>query len=207
MSGGGESLGTQHKPRRGKSKRKAKHRIGFKLDMTPLVDITFLLLTFFMFTTTMLKPQVMEMRIPEEIKDTVEVKCSELMTLILDGKGQLWYWVPCDAEAKKIKVSELSKIAAKENLKPDLKNKLITVFKADDGVQYQEVIKVLDELNLAESLIIEALQKERDPETGLPVQRKRKFTIAPIMDDERMKIDPTYVPPPKVSATNVPKNQ
>jgi biopolymer transport protein ExbD len=206
MAGGGESLGTQHKPRRGKSKRKAKHRIGFKLDMTPLVDITFLLLTFFMFTTTMLKPQIMEMRIPEEIKDTVEVKCSELMTLVLDSKAQLWYWV-CDDEAKKIKTSELSKIAAKENLKPSVKNMLITVFKADDGVQYQEVIKVLDELNLAESLIIEALQKDRDPQTGLPVQRKRKFTIAPMTDTERMKIDPTYVPPNKVSATNIPKNQ
>ncbi len=200
MAGGGEALGTQHKQRRGKSKRKAKKRIGFKLDMTPLVDITFLLLTFFMFTTTMLKPQMMEMRIPEEIEDTVEVKCSELMTIVLDSKAQLWYWV-CEDEAKKIKTSDLSKIAAKENLKPEVKNMLITVFKADEGVQYQEVIKVLDELNLAESLIIEALQKDRDPQ-GLPTQRKRKFTMAPMTDTERMKIDPTFVPQKNESTTN-----
>lgn len=207
MAGGGEALGAQHKQRRGKSKRKAKKRIGFKLDMTPLVDITFLLLTFFMFTTTMLKPQMMEMRIPEEIEDTVEVKCSELMTLVLDSKAKLWYWV-CDNPAVEIKkFSDLSKIAAKENLKPEVKNKLITVFKADDGVEYQEVIKVLDELNLAESLIIEALQKDRDPESGLPTQRKRKFTMAPMTDTERAKIDPTFVPPVKESATNTTNNK
>lgn len=66
MAGGG-SLGGGHKPKRGKhSKRKSKKRVGFVLDMTPLVDITFLLLTFFMFTTTMATPQVMEMSVPPE---------------------------------------------------------------------------------------------------------------------------------------------
>lgn len=205
MAGGGEALGTQHKQRRGKSKRKAKKRIGFKLDMTPLVDITFLLLTFFMFTTTMLKPQMMEMRVPEE-SDSVEVPCSELMTIVLDSKAQLWYWV-CNDDAKKIKINELSKIAAKENLKTDVKNKLITVFKADESIQYQDVIKVLDELNLAESIIIDALQKDKVTDTGIPVQRKRKFTIAPLTDTERMKIDPTFVPQKTESATNITKNQ
>ncbi len=203
MSGGGEALGVQHKQRRGKSKRKAKKRIGFRLDMTPLVDITFLLLTFFMFTTTMLKPQMMEMRIPEDIKDSVEVPCSELMTLVLDNKAQLWYWV-CENAPRKIKVTELAKIAAKENLDPKVKNKLITVFKADDGVEYQQVIKVLDELNLAESIIIEALSKDRNPETGLPVERKRKFTIAPLMDKDRAMVDPSFVPatPAPAAQTN-----
>ncbi|MBC8144279.1 MAG: biopolymer transporter ExbD, partial [bacterium] len=40
----------------GKSKKGGKKkvkRVGFKLDMTPLVDVAFLLLTFFMFATTM----------------------------------------------------------------------------------------------------------------------------------------------------------
>ena len=63
MAGGGGGL-THERAKRGKhSKRKKKKRIGFHLDMTPLVDITFLLLTFFMFTTTMATPQVMEMSI------------------------------------------------------------------------------------------------------------------------------------------------
>jgi len=53
MSGGGGALTTGGKPKRGSSKRKTKKRVGFRIDMTPLVDITFLLLTFFMFTTTM----------------------------------------------------------------------------------------------------------------------------------------------------------
>ena len=57
MAGGGESLGGGPKQKRGKSgKRKGKKRVGFRLDMTPLVDITFLLLTFFMLTTSMTTP-------------------------------------------------------------------------------------------------------------------------------------------------------
>lgn len=46
MAGGGE-LGGGGRQKRGKhSKRKTKKRVGFRIDMTPLVDITFLLLTF-----------------------------------------------------------------------------------------------------------------------------------------------------------------
>ena len=62
MAGGGEALGGGGKPKRGGGgKRKKKSRVGFRLDMTPLVDITFLLLTFFMLTTSMITPQKMEM--------------------------------------------------------------------------------------------------------------------------------------------------
>lgn len=44
-----------------------RERPGFHLDMTPLVDVAFLLLTFFMFATTMAQPQIMEMRLPEGV--------------------------------------------------------------------------------------------------------------------------------------------
>ena len=75
MAGGGEALGGGAKQKRGKSgKRKSKGRVGFRLDMTPLVDITFLLLTFFMFTTSMTTPQTMEMNVPPELEKEVEVR-------------------------------------------------------------------------------------------------------------------------------------
>ena len=74
MAGGGE-LGGGEKQRRGKAgKRKSKKRLGFRLDMTPLVDITFLLLTFFMLTTSMITPQTMEMSVPPEIDTPIEVE-------------------------------------------------------------------------------------------------------------------------------------
>jgi biopolymer transport protein ExbD len=39
-----------------------------KIDMTPMVDLAFLLLTFFMLTTTFNKPQTMEITMPEKPK-------------------------------------------------------------------------------------------------------------------------------------------
>lgn len=92
MAGGGGALEIPERQKRGKIvRRKKKKRIGFRIDLTPLVDITFLLLTFFMFTTTMLKPQIMEMRIPPEMYAKVEVRASELLTLMLTADNKL-YW-------------------------------------------------------------------------------------------------------------------
>src|SRR4028118_1529226 len=91
MGGGGESLGGGGHERRGSkaNKRKKKKRVGFRLDMTPLVDIAFLLLTFFMLTTTMVTPQVMEMSIPPDTED-VQVAESDLFTLFIRKDGKLF---------------------------------------------------------------------------------------------------------------------
>ncbi len=190
MAGGG-SLGPAEKTKRGKhSKRKKKKRIGFHLDMTPLVDITFLLLTFFMFTTTMLKPQIMEMRIPPEMYDTVEVKASELLTIILRADGKVfWYAGKIDPKKdptnkpEEIKINQIKTLAIEKNLKPNVRNKLITVFKIAENAKYEQVIQILDQLNQAELNIIEEVSKDLDKD-GKPTKRNRKFTIAPLTDED-----------------------
>ena len=93
MSGGGGQLSAERQKRGKSSKRKKMKRVGFYLDMTPLVDITFLLLTFFMFTTTMATPQVMEMSIPPEIEDEVEVKISELFQIFIRNDNKIYYTI------------------------------------------------------------------------------------------------------------------
>ena len=75
LGGGGQSK------KKGAGGVKKPKRLGFQLDMTPLVDVAFLLLTFFMFATTMSQPQIMEMRIPPDIRRRYEVKASELLTI------------------------------------------------------------------------------------------------------------------------------
>ena len=42
----------------------AKRRHGIRIDLTPMVDVAFLLLTFFMLTTSLMKHQAMEVNIP-----------------------------------------------------------------------------------------------------------------------------------------------
>jgi biopolymer transport protein ExbD len=185
MAGGG-SLGGGSRPKRGASgKRKKMKRLSFHLDMTPLVDITFLLLTFFMFTTTMAAPQVMEMKIPPEMDEEVDVRCSQLLSIFIDDSSKV-FWFVCDDEPKEITISKVKDIAIRENL--DQKNELITVFKVHENTPYGDVVSILDELNLAEGDITEEIAKETDPETGKPMERKRKFTIAKLSEDDIAKL-------------------
>ncbi|HOV92490.1 MAG TPA: biopolymer transporter ExbD [Candidatus Kapabacteria bacterium] len=184
MSGAAEALGSGGgRTKRGRSKRKAKKRIGFRIDMTPMVDITFLLLTFFMFTTTMAAPQVMEMTIPPEIYEKVEVKASELLQFFVRDDGQIFYAMGQD-EPEKIDIKKIKEISVRENLKPELVNKLIVALKVSPEAPYGEVVDILDQLNQAEGVIVDNLRKQIDPATGKPMERKRRFTIAPILEEE-----------------------
>jgi biopolymer transport protein ExbD len=183
MAGGG-SLSVERSKRGKAGKRKKKKRIGFHLDMTPLVDITFLLLTFFMFTTTMAAPQVMEMSIPPERFTPVEVAEKELLQIYIRDDNKIFYAIGQD-DPQEIKLSEIRPLAERSNLDPAVKNRLITSLKISDDAMYNTVVKVLDELNLAEAKITEEIAKELDDQ-GKPKKRERRFTIA-TLDEEDMK--------------------
>ncbi|MFH1049692.1 MAG: biopolymer transporter ExbD [bacterium] len=183
MAGGSGGMTLPERASRGKtSKRKKKKRVGFHLDMTPLVDITFLLLTFFMFTTTMAAPQVMEMSIPPELLLNVEVKESELMTLTVRKDGEIFWNIGTD-EPEKVKLEKIRDLSERENLKKTVRNKLITSLKVSPEASYGLVVNILDELNLAEVKISEVIGSEKDEE-GNPTKRKRKFTLANFTDDD-----------------------
>jgi biopolymer transport protein ExbD len=77
----------------GKKKRVKKH--GTHIDMTPMVDLACLLLTFFMLTTAFNKPKVMQIMLPEERKkDDIapEINEKRALNIILVGNDRiLWY--------------------------------------------------------------------------------------------------------------------
>jgi biopolymer transport protein ExbD len=182
MAGGG-SLGGGGSKKRGKSsKRKPKKRVGFVLDMTPLVDITFLLLTFFMFTTTMATPQVMEMKVPPEIDVPIDVPESKLLSILIDDEGDMYYY-NAQEPAEPIDMKDIRKLAIQENLN-QLKE-LIIVLKVSENVDYGQVVQVLDELNLAEAGIMDEIVNKQGNSS---FKRKRKFTIADFTDDDREKL-------------------
>jgi biopolymer transport protein ExbD len=170
--------GEAKRERRGGGRKRKKHRrLRYRLDMTPLVDIAFLLLTFFMLTTTLVTPQVMEMTIPPE-RTQVEVRQSELLTLRIRADGKVFYNMGTDAP-QPISLKDLEALAVRENVR--LKNRLITVLKASPNVPYGHVITVLDVLNRAEVQIAEQLARE-----GL--KRERRFAIAPMTEEDEQEI-------------------
>lgn len=148
---------------RGHDKKKKKHkkmrRLGIRLDMTPMVDVAFLLLTFFMLTTSMSRPQTMEINLPPE-KATVEVAQSNLLTLRVKDDGGI-YWNISDQMPVKIPYKELRKLMMQQM---QANPKLITLIKVDRKGKYHMMVDIMDELNLAN------------------IQR---FSLAPMLDADK----------------------
>jgi biopolymer transport protein ExbD len=174
LGGGGRS----HKKGSGVKKPK---RIGFKLDMTPLVDVAFLLLTFFMFATTMSQPQIMEMMIPPDVQSQVEVKASELLTLFVSADEEILYSTGLEpTNFKKLKINELSGFAVQHNQEKE--NRLITILKVDPQAKYETVVKVLDRLNQAEAVLTDEYAAKKQ-------KRERRFSIMPLEPEFKEAID------------------
>jgi len=82
----------------GEKGKKKKRRIAIRLDMTPMVDIAFLLLIFYMVTTVFAAPQAMDINLPKETDDTsgVEVKKSNLAVVRIDSNNYVWWTIGDD---------------------------------------------------------------------------------------------------------------
>ncbi|MCL1934556.1 MAG: biopolymer transporter ExbD [Candidatus Azobacteroides sp.] len=78
----------------GKNKQKKKH---LRVDFTPMVDMNMLLITFFMFCTTLLKPQMMNINMPakDEVKpeEQNKVRESTAITILLGGDDEVYYYL------------------------------------------------------------------------------------------------------------------
>ena len=87
-TGGGDS---GHK--KGPGVKKAK-KLSTRVDMTPMVDLGFLLITFFIFTATMKSPTSMDLNMPKETdqKDETKIKQSGALTILLGKDDHVYYY-------------------------------------------------------------------------------------------------------------------
>lgn len=79
----------------GKGGKKRAKKQSTRVDMTPLVDLAFLLLTFFVLTSTFSKPKVLRMIFPEKLKDPVNQKAPEVkngLTILLVENNRIFYY-------------------------------------------------------------------------------------------------------------------
>jgi biopolymer transport protein ExbD len=128
-----------------------------KVDMTPLVDLGFLLLTFFVMTTTLAKPQIMEINMPvkeDKIENRNELKASNAFTVLLGSDNRIFYYrglhqpnvniIPAveetDWSAKGLRKVVLESTRAN----PDL----VILIKADETSTYKNLVDVLDEMSI-----------------------------------------------------------
>jgi len=128
----------------GKKGKKAIKRVGVVMDMTPMVDVAFLLLTFFMLSTTLAQPQVMEISLPPDSKANIEIGESNLLTIRVRG-DEAMFWNRGTEPPTKIESKELGGVLeARLRENP----KIATLIKIDREAKYQKLVDIIDELNL-----------------------------------------------------------
>lgn len=144
-----------------------------RVDLTPMVDLGFLLITFFMFTTTMSKPSAMEIQMPYEEPgmDSSErslVKESTAMTILLSKDHRIYYYYGIGSDPNKppeLKATSFNDadgirdaIIAKKKMIQDLiakgspgidaTDKLTVMIKPADNSNADDLINVLDEMHI-----------------------------------------------------------
>jgi biopolymer transport protein ExbD len=122
-----------------------------KIDMTPMVDLAFLLLTFFILTTTLNKPQTMELTLPEDPKPEdklPEVNEKKVVTVILGADDKVyWYHGITDPEVKVTNYDDtgIRKVLLEKN--KEIPGMIILIKPAPES-RYKNVVDILDEMTI-----------------------------------------------------------
>src|SRR6187431_1764963 len=100
--------------KKGAGVKKAK-RLSTRVDMTPMVDLGFLLITFFIFTTSMSTPSTMSLNMPKKDKDSMVVKESNALTLMIGretkGMRQVYYYLgKLEEDGSNLKIASYNEI-------------------------------------------------------------------------------------------------
>jgi biopolymer transport protein ExbD len=140
--GGGKKKGSKVRSKKGST----------RIDMTPMVDLAFLLLTFFVMTTTLNKPQTMEITMPEKPKpgdEMPEINEKNVLTLLLGEDDKIYWYVGITDPT--LEVSNFSATGIRKILlekKAELP-KLVVLIKAMDEAKYKNMVDIMDEMNIS----------------------------------------------------------
>jgi biopolymer transport protein ExbD len=164
----------------GKKGQKVRSKKGStKVDLTAMVDLAFLLITFFMLTTSLSKPQSMDLAMPDKNKDKpdseIEVADVRTMTILIGPENKLKMYMgqfksplegPKDVAFGKdgIRKDILSKIKSVPVDMGDPKKGLIVIIKADKKSNYRNLVDILDEMAICkvQTYAIVDITKEED---------------------------------------------
>lgn len=130
--------------KKGKGFHRPKRRVGVRIDMTPMVDVAFLLLIFFMVTTVFRTPQALEINLPPDKDVKIEIAQSKVLSVFVLPDNRA-YWKRGENPWARTDVKSLSDV-----LKPFKGNKeLVVLIKIDREAKFNNMVDIIDELDLA----------------------------------------------------------
>lgn len=145
-----------------KGKKVRSKKTATRVDLTAMVDLAFLLITFFMLTTTLSKPQAMDIAMPDKDdkkQDQLDVAASRTMTVLLGKDDKLeWYMGEPGKSAptidnygkngiRKALIDNAKMVREKNGTDP--KRGLVVLVKPSDASNYKNLVDIMDELNIA----------------------------------------------------------
>jgi biopolymer transport protein ExbD len=132
-----------------------------KVDLTAMVDLAFLLITFFMLTTSLSKPLAMDIAKPDKDandENRKELKASQTMTILLAKNDKVaWYMGRAGDTAPNIENFTQIRASLLKN-KEQVKQKMggldiVVIIKPTDGSTYKNFVDIMDELNITKTNI------------------------------------------------------
>ncbi len=145
-----EEIEVERIHKRSVSDSKAEKR-NVNVDMNPMVDLAFLLLTFFMLATTFSKPFAMELLVPAKPKENavekeIPVKESKTLSLLLLEDKLIWYNGITDPEVNEMEYQS-EKIDALIKTQIIQISGLVVLIKPHEKSNYGQLVQLIDLLN------------------------------------------------------------
>ena len=126
-------------------------KLSTRVDLTPMVDLGFLLITFFIFTTTLAEPTAMNLAMPKDTDKPDEVnkvKESGSLTLMLGKSNIIYYYYGNDpTKMQTTGYKDLRKLIL-DKKKSTPVDDLFIIIKPDKDATYKNAVDVLDEMTI-----------------------------------------------------------
>jgi Biopolymer transport protein len=144
-----------------------------RIDMTPMVDLAFLLLTFFILTTTLNKHSVMQLTMPEPVLDPSKLPtlpAKNAFNVVLAENNKIYWWIGLEESAISTNYSRdgIRKILLEHG---KANPNLMVLIKPMDEARYENMVDILDEVEIANIRRYAIVDFTADDKTRLPGAR------------------------------------
>jgi biopolymer transport protein ExbD len=188
------SIPLARQPQNGAGKPPTK-RLATHIDFTPMVDLGFLLITFFMLTTVLAKPVVMKVVMPDDANGTEDpVPASKALTLLLGASDRVYWYEGLDSQLldsttysegglRRVILGKMEKVRAQWGLQayqeaqtkePKQGSRLNVIIKPMENARYKNLVDALDEMAIC---------------------RVRYYCILPVSEAERASVEQFLISP------------